>query len=62
MNDAAAPTRGFVFYTLLMRVYAYPDRSREPAAVSVVSCRVAYLSAQARRVNHFLRIVVCKNT
>ncbi len=28
--------------TLLMRVYAYPDRSREPAAVSVVSCRVAY--------------------
>lgn len=28
--------------TLLMRVYAYPERSREPAAVSVVSCRVAY--------------------
>ena len=28
--------------TLLMRVYAYADRSREPVAVSVVSCRVAY--------------------
>lgn len=28
--------------TLLMHVYAYPDRSREPVAVSAVSCRVAY--------------------
>lgn len=28
--------------TLLMRVYAYPVSSREPAAVTAVSCRVAY--------------------
>lgn len=28
--------------TLLMRVYAYPENSRAPAAVSAVSCRVAY--------------------
>jgi len=28
--------------TLLMRVYAYPESSREPVAVSAVSCRVAY--------------------
>lgn len=28
--------------TLLMRVYAYPERTSAPVAVSVVSCRVAY--------------------
>lgn len=28
--------------TLLMRVYAYPERSREPLAVGAVSCRIAY--------------------
>lgn len=28
--------------TLLMRIYAYPERSRQPAAISAISCRVAY--------------------